>query len=394
MQKKCKIAVAGFGQRGYAYVNMVKDRPDAELVAVCDADYKRAQTFARETGTESVPCYRTVEEMVAKSDCDAVIITTPDFAHRDCAIACCNAGKSIMLEKPMAPTAAECRDIITSCIKNDCILQVGFVLRNHPVFSRVIEIVRAGKLGQLLNITAAEHISVMHGASYMRRWHRKVANSGGFMLAKCSHDIDLISAIADSRVVRVASFGSLNFFTSDKLRHEYCSECPDKDCRFRFAGEFVRMTPEEKEEHSGNRFDLCVYNKDKDVVDHEVSIFDFANGVKANFTLNLFAAVPKRTICVAGSGGILYADTAEECIHIDYSDGRECERIECKRPNQSGHGGSDLVFLDEFIDCVVNHRKPKADCAAGLASTLVGNAVEKARLENRVVEIPVEAYDI
>ena len=391
---KCKIAVIGFGQRGYCYANMVKKAENAELTALCDSDSVRSAVFAKELDLEAVPRFNSVEEMLAKAEIDAVIITTPDFNHRDCAVACCKAGKHIMLEKPMAPTAAECRDIIRSCVENNCLLQVGFVLRFHPIFRRVIEIARSGKLGQILNITSTEHIGVMHGASYMRRWHRKIANSGGFVLAKCSHDLDIIATVANSHVRRVASFGSLDFFTHDKQKYQFCSECPDNECRFRFKGEFVRMTPEEKDNPSAKPFDLCVYNNDKDLVDHEVAIMDFANGVKANFALNLFAEVPKRTICVAGTEGILYADSAEEVININYSNGKEAEKIACPQENSSGHGGSDKSFLDEFINCIAQNTKPQADYMAGLASTVIGNAIEKSRLTNQTVEISESEYQL
>ena len=391
---KCKIAVVGFGQRGYCYVAMVQRTPNAALAAVCDSDPARMEVFARELKVEDVPRFTSVDEMLRSCDIDAVVITTPDFSHRDCAIACCKAGKHIMLEKPMAPTAAECRDIIRSCAENNCLMQIGFVLRFHPVFYKVIEIVRSGKLGQILNIVSNEYIGVMHGASYMRRWHRKTANSGGFVLAKCSHDLDIIATVANSKVRRVAAFGSLDFFTTDKLKHRYCSECPDTECRFRFKGEFVRMTPEEKAAPSEKPFDLCVYNEDKDLVDHEVAILDFDNGIKASFTLHLFAEVPKRTICIAGTEGILYADTAEECIHVTYSNGLPAENIPCPQTNSSGHGGSDQSFMDEFIECIQAGRKPRADYMAGLTSTVIGNAIEKARMTNQVVEIDAQEYEL
>ena len=393
--KKCKIALIGFGQRGYTYAQMLsKNTPNAELVAICDTDPARSAAFASELEIEDVPRYTSLEETLAKADFDAAVITTPDFCHRDVAVACCNAGKHIMLEKPMAPTSAECRDIINACLKNNCLIQIGFVLRNHPVFEKVIEIARSGVLGQILNITSTEHIGVMHGASYMRRWHRKIANSGGFMLAKCSHDLDIIATVANSKVRRVASFGSLDYFTTDKLKHQYCSSCPDQECRYRFKGEFVRMTPEEKANPSAKPFDLCVYNNDKELVDHEVAILDFANGIKANFTLNLFAQVPKRTINVCGTEGILYADTADNVIHINYSNGKEYEKIVCVPKNDSGHGGSDQGFLDDFVACVLNNTRPQADYMAGLASTVVGNAIEQARLTNKVIEIPDSAYEL
>jgi len=392
--KTCKIALIGFGQRGYSYARMLKNTANAELTAICDIDPKRAEAFAKELEIDSIPRYTSLEETIAKADFDAAVLTTPDFCHRDGAVACCKAGKHIMLEKPMAPTYAECRDIINACLENKCLIQVGFVLRNHPVFEKVIEIAHSGVLGQILNITSTEHIGVMHGASYMRRWHRKLANSGGFILAKCSHDLDIIATVAQSRVRRVASFGSLDYFTTDKLKYQYCSQCPDQECRYRFAGEFVRMTDEEKADPSAKPFDLCVYNDDKELVDHEVAILDFDNGIKANFTLNLFAKVPKRTINVCGTEGILYADTADNIIHIHYSNGKEYEKIECVAKNDSGHGGSDQGFLDDFVQCVLNNTQPKADYMAGLASTVVGNAIEKARLTNTVIEIPPEAYQL
>ena len=392
--KRCRLAVVGFGQRGYTYASMISRTKGAELAAVCDTDAARSAAFAAELGLEAVPRFGTLEELLAWGEFDAAILTTPDFMHRDGAVACCRAGKDIMLEKPMAPTVAECRDIIRAVRENACIIQLGFVLRCHPVFRRVIELCTSGRLGQILNITASEHVGVKHGASYMRRWHRKSANSGGFMLAKCSHDLDIIGTVAGARVRRVASFGSTDFFTPDKQRHAHCSECPDRSCRFRFGGEYVRMTPDEKQGAALRRFDLCVYNGDKDVVDHQVVILEFANRVKASFTLNLFAQVPKRTICVAGTDGILSADTSEGCIHIHYSNGREYEKIDCPQENNSSHGGSDQTFLDEFIDCVSNRRPPSADCMAGLESTVVGNAIEQARLTNEVVTIPDDAYEL
>ena len=394
IMKKCKIALIGMGQRGCCYARMINRTPEAELAAICDTDSIRAAAFAKELELEHIPRYSTVEEMLEKADFEAAVITTPDFFHRDSAVKCCQAGKHIMLEKPMAPTAAECREIIKSCQENNCLLQVGFVLRCHPLFRRVIEVARSGKLGQLLNITSTEHIGVMHGASYMRRWHRKLANSGGFILAKCSHDLDIIATVADSKVKRVASFGSLDFFTPDKLKYNYCSKCPDQECRFRFKGEFVKMTPEEKADPSAKPFDLCVYNRDKDLVDHEVAILDFANGIKASFTLNLFAEVPKRTICVAGTEGILYADSADEVININYSNGQPAETIPCPAENSSGHGGSDQSFLDEFISCISKNQPPQADYMAGLASTVIGNAIEKARLTNQVIEIADSEYQL
>ena len=392
MDKKCKLAVIGLGQRGAAFAEMIKSAPGAELSAVCDSSFERATCFLKELGIENTPFYSSVDELLEKGDFEAAVITLPDFLHCDCAVKCCNAGKHIMLEKPMAPTAAECRKIIQAAQKNNTFIQLGFVLRHHPVFRKAIEIVKSGELGQVLNILSTEHIGVMHGASYMRRWHRKMANSGGFILAKCSHDIDIISALADAPATRVSSFGSLDFFTTDKLKHTHCSLCSDEACRFRFKGEMVRMTPEDKLDPAAKLFDLCVFNADKDVVDNQQVLLEYANGVRGTFSLNLFAPVPKREWRLVGSCGYIDADTGKKEYTVSFSDGREGYTRHCEADNSSAHDGSDMIFLNEFVDNILSGHAPEADAAAGLTSTVIGNAIDKARLTGTVVTIAPEEY--
>ena len=245
-----------------------------------------------------------------------------------------------------------------------------------------------GTIGQLLSINCSESINVMHGASYMRRWHRKSCNSGGFLLAKCSHDLDLISDFANSLPRRVCFFGGTDFFTPDKQTAAFCSECSDQECRFR--GEMVRMTPEEKAEPEKRAFDLCVYNSDKDVVDNQQVLLEYANGVRGTFSLNLFAPVSKREWRLVGNLGYIDADTEKKQYVINFSDGRESIIHSCPVNNGSGHDGSDMLFLNEFIDSILSGKSSSADAWAGLNSTVIGNAIEKSRLSGTVVTIESE----
>lgn len=392
MKRKCSIAVIGVGQRGYSYVEMLKKHPDASLTALCDTSPDRLRAFAKELNCEKLPLFFSVDELLGKGDFEAAVITTPDFTHAACAAACFRSGKHVMLEKPMAPTAAECRTIVEESRKSGKILQVGFVLRHLPLFREVKNLLDAGEIGQLLSMNCSESVGVMHGASYMRRWHRKSANSGGFLLAKCSHDLDLMAQLAGASPARVASFGGLNFFTSDKLKVRFCSMCPDLSCRFRFKGEMVRMTPEETAGPSERQFDLCVYNDDKDVVDNQQVLIEYVNGVRGTFSLDLFAPRPTRRWRLIGTSGYMEADTGAEKVTLSFSDGREPRELVCHAANDSAHGGSDGLFLDEFISCILNGRKPEADAAAGLASTVTGNAIERSRLEGKIVTIAPEEY--
>jgi predicted dehydrogenase len=390
----CKIGVIGVGQRGCAYIKLAMNTDGAVLTALCDSDSERMLDFAVRLGCQDIPRFTDFNEMLASDLVDAVIITVPDFQHAATARAALRRGKHVMLEKPMAPTADECRQIIMDYSNSNAIMQLGFVLREHPLYKKIKETVESGKLGQIMSVSADEAIGVMHGASYMRRWHRKTKNSGGFMLAKCSHDLDLLSWIIDSVPVRVASFGSIDFFKAEKQVSSHCSQCPELNCRFRFKGEMVVMSDQEKANPSERDFDLCVYNKDKDIVDNQVSILEYANGVKASFSLKLFAPAAKRTMEICGTEGYLEADTESGLIKISYSTGLPEEKIECISSNSSGHGGSDLLFFKEFLTYIKAGKSIENDFDAGLVSTITGNAIEKSRLSGKTIDIPLSSYQL
>jgi predicted dehydrogenase len=297
------------------------------------------------------------------------------------------------LSYPSNSCSQECREIIKVAKESNKILQIGFVLRCHPVFLGIKKELDAGTIGQLLSINCSESIKVMHGASYMRRWHRKSINSGGFLLAKCSHDLDVMSDFVGALPTKVSSFGNLNYFTSDKLKVQYCSLCKDENCRFRFQGEMVMMTPQEKAAPSIKGFDLCVYNNDKDVIDNQHVLLEYSNNVRGTFSLNLFAPEPKREWRLIGTNGYINADTAKKEYTVSFSDGRTSYTKKCEVDNKSAHDGSDMVFLNEFINNIILGKAPNADANAGLSSTVIGNAIEKARKTGTVVTIDASEYE-
>ena len=390
--KKARIAVVGFGQRGGAFVTLaMREAAQVELVGICDASSERLHSFAQKNHC-TAPLYTSLEKMLEETRPEGVVISVPDFQHAPVAVTVLKHGCAVLLEKPMAPTVAGCREILRHAAQSRGAL-LGFVLRGHPVYRKVKELLNAGTIGQIMNLQADEELSVMHGASYMRRWHRRVANSGGFMLAKCSHDIDILSWLIGENPCRVSSFGSLAFFTPEKLKHEFCSECPDRNCRFRFAGEMVAMDEKEASSPSRYGFDRCVYTRDKDVIDHQVVNFEYPSGVTASFSLDLFAPAPRRRLKVVGTAGYIEADTRTFTVDVAFSDGREPQKFVLERENSSGHGGSDLVLFRKFVAVIRGEKSDLAGLEAGFASTVVGVAIETARRERCVVELPPSAYE-
>ncbi|RPI61232.1 MAG: gfo/Idh/MocA family oxidoreductase, partial [Planctomycetaceae bacterium] len=204
-EKPVRIGVVGAGHRGGTFVAELRHIPQGKLTALCDTNAGRMDIFNNRWKLDGVLRTTNLDEMLKGDLVDAIIVAVPDKFHREVAVKALQAGKDILLEKPLAPTADDCRAIIDAYKKSGRLMQVGFVLRSTKFYQKIKEIVDSGKLGQIMFIRACEYLGVEHGASYMTRWHRKKENAGTFLLAKCSHDLDLLNWIIGSRPTHVAS---------------------------------------------------------------------------------------------------------------------------------------------------------------------------------------------
>ncbi len=159
------------------------------LAGVCDVDPGRAKELAakypgaRATGTLS--------ELFGRRDVDAVVVAVPNAQHRPVAIAAMRAGKDVLLEKPMAMSAAECDEIIACRRETGRVLQVGFVCRGAPAAEAARSLIAAGRLGRIYHAKAG--IYRTRGIPGLGRWFTTRAQSGGGALMDLGvHLIDLV----------------------------------------------------------------------------------------------------------------------------------------------------------------------------------------------------------
>lgn len=177
--KKYRIGVIGAGARGETFARQLYAGTErAALFGICDRDADRLGKFVTYCGLAGAKTFTNAEEFFSHSDMDAVIITTPDFTHRDVAIQAMRAGKHVYLEKPVAPTSDLCREIVCCQKETGRTVFVGFNLRAKTESERLKQIVDSGILGQIIHIEGLEQLSVGHSASFMRRFHRKRENTG------------------------------------------------------------------------------------------------------------------------------------------------------------------------------------------------------------------------
>ncbi len=195
------FGVIGLGTWGENHAKTYTYEPNAELVFVCDLNEERAQEVA---GKYSAQHYGTdYRELLDRDDIQAVSIVTPDFAHTDIAVAAAEAGKHILIEKPLATTVEDCERIIEAVDKAGVKLMVDFHNRWNPAFVKMKTSVEKGEMGdvQLIQLRLNDTLFV---PTQMLSWAGK-SNVAWFL---ASHTIDLVRWLTEDEVVRVYSVAS------------------------------------------------------------------------------------------------------------------------------------------------------------------------------------------
>jgi predicted dehydrogenase len=169
----------------------------AKVLGVADVS-KKALRYAKAMGVKNV--FTNYEDLLKLADLDAVVINLPNFLHYEAAIKASEAGKHILMEKPMARTVEEGQKILTAVRKNGGKLMIGYDLRFSPVLRQVRDSITTGLFGSV-KIADATNVS---GGPFSPRsdsvgpvpvpswWLDKELTGGGVLLDLGSHMIDLL----------------------------------------------------------------------------------------------------------------------------------------------------------------------------------------------------------
>ncbi len=145
------VAAGGIAKRFAKGLATIKDQ--ATALAVGSRDIGKARKFAQEFGIERA--YGSYEELLADKDVDAVYIATPNSLHAEWSIKAAEAGKHILCEKPVTISAPELRKVLRVIKKCDVFFMEAFMYRCHPQWKRLLEIVKAGTIGEVRILQSA-----------------------------------------------------------------------------------------------------------------------------------------------------------------------------------------------------------------------------------------------
>ncbi|KAK3735878.1 hypothetical protein RRG08_041067 [Elysia crispata] len=212
--------VVGAGNRGSKYSVYATLFPSQmKVVGVAEPNQTRRDNLCKKVGTigKEYMFSDWREAAEKKKFADFVIITTTDQHHRDPAVAFARQGYDILLEKPMAVTLEDCKEIVKVCKECNVTLAVCHVLRYTPWVTMIKDVIDSGRIGDVVNIRLTEPVGFWHFAhSYVRGNWRNTASSTSSLMAKSCHDLDLINYwMSPKRCTSVASFGNLTHFTKE-----------------------------------------------------------------------------------------------------------------------------------------------------------------------------------
>ena len=140
-----KIAVVGVGGWGKNHARALSEL-DA-LSAICDADESRAKTFADKYDVNS---HASIDDMLKNEKLDGAIISTPTSTHFTIAKQFMEHRINVLVEKPMAPSSAECEQLRTVARRNNVILTTGYIERFNPAVNEVKNFISQKKYGDVL----------------------------------------------------------------------------------------------------------------------------------------------------------------------------------------------------------------------------------------------------
>jgi predicted dehydrogenase len=208
MSDALSVGVIGAGGIARSHMNAIKVNDNIQMVAVIDVDADRAGAAAEEFGANA---YTDIEPLLANPQVEAVHVCTPHALHADQVVAAAEAGKHVLVEKPMALTLADCDRMIDACDRAGKILMVGQVMRYYPVNRTIQKMIADGEIGQVGHLIRRRYsyFNPTPAGSNSRHWYLDL-EMGGICVLYCfgPHEYDILHWYLNSPVRQVYAQGS------------------------------------------------------------------------------------------------------------------------------------------------------------------------------------------
>jgi predicted dehydrogenase len=338
-----RVAVVGYGYWGPNLARNVIERPELELAALCERDPERAAAFSART--PGVQVHQELDALLADPDVDAVLVATPPRTHHAVVRAALEAGKHVLVEKPLATTSADARDLIDVAEEQGVVLMPGHTFVYSPPVNKVRELIQSDVVGEVYFVTSSR----MNLGKYQ---------SDGVILDLAPHDLSILLYWLGDRVSEVSATG----------RSVFQPDVPETA--------FITLT--------------------------------FEGGAKANVQLSWLAPRKVRDMIVVGSRRMIQYDdlAADEAVRV-YDRGLDLEFPQTFGEHQLTYRSGDIVMprldaaeplsleLEDFARAIREGTTPRSNAELGLEIVLAMEAAQRSLDRNgepvTIVRPPVRA---
>jgi predicted dehydrogenase len=357
-----RFNVIGTGIMGQEHMRVTEMEGRGSIHGIYDTNPRSIES-ARQMFTLHAPdrelvVYDSLEAACNDPAADALILCTPNFTHMDIVRVAAKSGKHILLEKPMATTVADARDILSIAKKHGAVFQIGLQYRYKSIYREAIhEALDRKSIGDIKTISILEHRIPF--LDKVGQWNKFSKYSGGTLVEKCCHYFDMLNLFAGAKPSTVYASGGM-------------------------AVNFLDF------EYKGQK---------SDIMDNAMVIVTYENGVRASFNLCMFSPMFYEEIIICGDEGRLRAFENEDYL----ADPRPKSHLEIicgeKRPSRtstpsypvyieaSGHNGATYYEHRAFIDNMDGEQTKTASAEEGYWSIVVGAAAEESARTGSVIKI-------
>ncbi len=367
-----KVVTAGIGLRAGHVLSILKEAmPEIEF-----AGYVDPQTSHLDMIGLDVPRFETVDEMLAATKPDLYFIGSPNSFHLNHIRAGLEADvPHIFTEKPVVVSMAETMELGRLLAKHGGAsrLMVGLVLRYSQHMVDLRTAIADGALGDIVSLEANEHIAPYHGAFFMRDWRRMEGHSGGFMLEKCCHDLDIYNMVTGSRPSRVASFGGRKSFVP--------AHAPTSNAEAEVF--HVKKSIWESTDDP--------FRSDGDIIDFQTAILEYETGANLAFHTNLNVPDDHRRFCVMGAKGMAEGDFVRGYLKVTRRDGSVYSDNDYSTGSKAqigAHYGADHMMVSDLADYLRgNSTQLPVSIVDALEAGIAALALDQARTLGQVVDL-------
>ena len=369
-----RLGVIGAGGRmRYVLRHLLAAAPAGRIVvkAAYDPD-QEALTALREVCGYDFETAKSQEALSCHAQVDWVFIGSWNVFHARQVIEALGAKKNVFCEKPLATTLEDCLAVRDAVMKSKRTFAFGLVLRYSPLYQKIHELVMAGRIGRIISLEFNETLGFNHGGYIFGNWRRHGANSGTHLLEKCCHDLDLVNWITGSLPERVASFGGRDFFVPANAYHvERIGPNAAGKPAYGTWPDPGRVSP---------------FSDDADIVDNQVAIIQYGNGIRATFHTNCNAGLPERRMYFCGTEGSLRADAVSGTIEVQRI-GHETKVDRIETSSAGGHAGGDEVMAQGLVGTLLEGHAPLVSIREAVQACASALAIDQAMSEGRVVHL-------